>query len=247
MARRRAFSISVALTCVLLHLLAPSDGISLGRRAAVVSPVSVRDTDAVSTLAFKAPATTVEQAVNASLPEAAHGSRQAIPFTPHHSPHSVWTTPMGTWQQAYYPGVIKEIVWDPHTGATMWAKAMLRTATMGQGCPTGHTTKKWRRLMGLPGDQAGHMIAQRLGGPGNLVYGTFPQKASINNGAWKTWEAEVARTLTSLLPPNGVIEYVVKLTFNNPAKPGRPTQVEGAIKWTDHAGNPHVLGAIEGN
>jgi len=53
--------------------------------------------------------------------------------------------------------------------------------------------------------------------------------------------------LTSLLPPNGVIEYVVKLTFNNPAKPARPTQVEGAIKWTDQAGNPHVLGAVEGN
>ncbi len=55
----------------------------------------------------------------------------------------------------------------------------------------GAVTKQVRdsiRMMGNTNDDAGHIIAQRLGGPGHVAYNFFPQSRSISRGIWRTEE-----------------------------------------------------------
>ncbi|NME53118.1 DNA/RNA non-specific endonuclease [Desulfovibrio piger] len=48
------------------------------------------------------------------------------------------------------------------------------------------------RGMGLPTDDAGHMIGARFGGPSGLT-NLVPQNANLNRGAWKSMENEFAQ------------------------------------------------------
>eukprot|EP00931_Biecheleriopsis_adriatica_P053674 TRINITY_DN3147_c0_g1_i2.p1 TRINITY_DN3147_c0_g1~~TRINITY_DN3147_c0_g1_i2.p1 ORF type:complete len:823 (+),score=65.37 TRINITY_DN3147_c0_g1_i2:42-2510(+) len=43
--------------------------------------------------------------------------------------------------------------------------------------------------------QAGHLLANRLGGEGNSMWNVFPQNANINQGSYRLFEDKVARTI----------------------------------------------------
>lgn len=49
---------------------------------------------------------------------------------------------------------------------------------------------------GIQDCDAGHILANRLGGPGNQPINIFPQDLSINRGAYRTFEDSIYTCLT---------------------------------------------------
>jgi len=53
------------------------------------------------------------------------------------------------------------------------------------GSDTTDTTRTYARSLGLLDDDAGHILANRLGGSGRDPVNIFPQNLSINRGAYR--------------------------------------------------------------
>lgn len=205
----RALAVPLALAGVHLLLLAPSsDCASLGQRTAsmVSSSTSLANVSAASpAVVVAAPVTPDERApdvASSRLISVFQAGPTPTPYRRHANPHSVSTPPTGGfWLRAPSPtSIIEQVVWDPRTGATMWAKADVTAATLFTGTETNTATKRWRKWNGYPGDHAGHIIAQSPGGPGHLLYGIFSQNSGTNSGRWSTWKGDVADAVTMRLP-----------------------------------------------
>ena len=64
-----------------------------------------------------------------------------------------------------------------------------------QGCATNEETRIYARSLGkhdgVDDDDAGHILAHRLGGSGKEPTNIFPQAPSDNRGAWREFEGYV--------------------------------------------------------
>ena len=67
----------------------------------------------------------------------------------------------------------------------------IETPTGGGGSKTTQKTITFVQTIGNSNDDAGHTIANRLGGPGNDPSFIFPQDPSINRGAFRTHEGAI--------------------------------------------------------
>ena len=70
---------------------------------------------------------------------------------------------------------------------------------------------------GVPGDEGGHLVATRLGGPGEKI-NLVPQNMNLNRSAWKAMENEWARKAANGSKINVKIEVVYSGTSNRPDK-----------------------------
>ena len=73
-------------------------------------------------------------------------------------------------------------------------KISLKKSDIDHGSETTSCTQEYSRMLdddGVKDCDAGHILAHRLGGPGNQPTNIFPQDLSINRGSYKTYEDEI--------------------------------------------------------
>ena len=73
--------------------------------------------------------------------------------------------------------------------------------------------------MGKSNDDAGHIIANILGGTGKELYNIFPQSININRGVWSRIENDIRQTVVR---SRQTVEVVVQLYYAIPTDT-RPT------------------------
>ena len=66
-------------------------------------------------------------------------------------------------------------------------------AALDQGSGTTSCTQKYSRSLDGPAQDcdAGHILANRLGGPGNQPLNIFPQSPAVNRGVYNKFEAAI--------------------------------------------------------
>ena len=92
------------------------------------------------------------------------------------------------------PAVID--VWmNGSPGHPYWLQAIIPPGAYQQGAAPTAAIRTQLKPFGLPGDDAGHIIAANLGGPGNQLWNFFPQSLNINRGVWAQQEQICANEL----------------------------------------------------
>ena len=72
-------------------------------------------------------------------------------------------------------------------------------ATNMGGSNTDSASKSWVKVAGCPSDDAGHILANKLGGSGKATdRNIFPQNQSINRGAYRVYEKKIYEKLAAL-------------------------------------------------
>lgn len=82
-------------------------------------------------------------------------------------------------------------------GHVDWLQAIIPPAALRQGAPPNQTVRDQLRAFGNGGDDAGHIIAANLGGPGDQLWNFFAQSPNINRGVWAQQEQICAIELGS--------------------------------------------------
>ena len=90
---------------------------------------------------------------------------------------------------------------------------------------------------GCESDDAGHIIANRLGGCGNAAANIFPQDPRINRGEFRSVEAKVADAVKDLRSSKDYIRYTVELGYSS-AKKTRPHVVYYRIQRVEEGEKP---------
>jgi len=72
------------------------------------------------------------------------------------------------------------------------AFAKIEPQHLGTGTRTTASSRQQARGLGLATDDAGHLVANRLGGPGGQGF-VVPQSPKVNRGAFRDFEAGIAR------------------------------------------------------
>merc|ERR1712127_501741 len=65
------------------------------------------------------------------------------------------------------------------------ASCTISKKDLDAGCKTNAATQTYARKLGDPGDDAGHILAHRLGGDGTEPTNIVPQAPSLNRGTWE--------------------------------------------------------------
>ncbi|GGC23017.1 PAAR-like domain-containing protein [Pseudoduganella buxea] len=87
--------------------------------------------------------------------------------------------------------------------------AVVTPADLGTGTSTNDSSRSWARRLGCPKDDAGHVLASRLGGSGGKDF-VFPQSLGVNRGNFRTFEGQIARDIRatgSAATINVTLEY----------------------------------------
>ena len=74
------------------------------------------------------------------------------------------------------------------------AKGIINKLSLDQRTETTSCTQKYSRMLEDDGENdcdAGHILANRLGGYGNLPVNIFPQNSSMNRGSYAQFEGEI--------------------------------------------------------
>ncbi|XP_024081852.1 uncharacterized protein LOC112126648 [Cimex lectularius] len=83
-------------------------------------------------------------------------------------------------------------------GRVEYAEAEIEPKHLDRGTKTNKRVRTYSKDMGYESDDAGHVIARRLGGDGKDEKNIIPQNPSVNRGEWKKIEdltyAEVKKT-----------------------------------------------------
>jgi len=118
--------------------------------------------------------------------------------------------------------------------------ATITTNELDGGTGTNAKIRKYAQDNAGPGHSkpdAGHLIARRLGGPGNNEDNIIPQEASINRGAYRVFEDEVYH----IIDEHGQADVTVTLHY--PAHDPntlRPERIEYVVHYEDAAGQGWV-------
>jgi hypothetical protein len=93
------------------------------------------------------------------------------------------------------------------------ANATITIANIDKGTDTTSCTQSYSRSLDDDGVQdcdAGHILANRLGGPGNEPTNIFPQDYSVNRGAYAQYEGQIHDCITI----HGASKAALKWTFS---------------------------------
>lgn len=117
-------------------------------------------------------------------------------------------------------------------GQPTWVQAIIPPAARATG---GTPTNQVRMQLNPPtgggkaGDDAGHIIAVVLGGPGNVLWNFFPQSSNINRGQWAQQEAICANELRLGRP----VRVCFQFHYTDAAYPRRPSAFDYCYKLAD--------------
>jgi hypothetical protein len=148
------------------------------------------------------------------------------------APIKMYAVPPGPTQQTVVVGSNTVTFSTDASGAPLSASGSLREAFSGAG--RGSAELQAQRAVvatsGLPGDQAGHLVAHRFvldNGPMNL----FPQEGNFNMSAFKTLENDYARYVTQ----GNQVDFIH--TLESFSVSGRPGAVSVTYRVLDPAGS----------
>jgi len=131
--------------------------------------------------------------------------------THNYAPNSIqWVDPLGLWAA----GAKYKYKYGPN-GEIRSATAKIRPEDLNTGTKTSTSSRAFARSLGCPHDDAGHTIANRLGGSGGDD-GVFPQTLGINRGQYRTHEAQIAEKVKA---GDNVIVRVVPQYDKGSARP----------------------------
>jgi DNA/RNA endonuclease G (NUC1) len=82
---------------------------------------------------------------------------------------------------------------------------------------------------GKAGDDAGHIIAANLGGPGAALWNFFPQSSNINRGQWAQQEAICANELRL----GHSVRVCFQFHYGDATHPRRPSAFDYCYKLAD--------------
>ena len=103
-------------------------------------------------------------------------------------------------------------------GEVLTAKATVTSSNIGKRSATNASSREYARSLGLPTDDAGHMIGKQLGGSGGKDY-VFPQDLHINRGKFAQFEGDVA----DFVKLHGQADITIEFEYANAGT--RPTKV----------------------
>ena len=115
---------------------------------------------------------------------------------------------VGGGSQAYY-------TYSSHNGIPVvtGANATITISNIDKGTDTTSCTQSYSRSLDDDGVQdcdAGHILANRLGGPGNEPMNIFPQDLGVNRGAYAQYEGQIHDCITL----HGASKAALKWTFS---------------------------------
>ncbi len=116
---------------------------------------------------------------------------------------------------------------------------VVTTQTIRKGSDPNQPIRAWAQSMGRRDDDAGHIIANVLGGTGRQRYNIFPQKKNINRGVWRMIESKIRRTVEETQKP---AEMIVQLYYPS-SKSTRPNHLKYRVNvdnkcLTESVNNP---------
>lgn len=93
-------------------------------------------------------------------------------------------------------GAVGKYYYSTHNGYPVVTSASITitSSNLDTGSDTTSCTQDYSRMLdddGIQDCDAGHILANRLGGPGNQPINIFPQDASINRGTWAQFEDDI--------------------------------------------------------
>lgn len=99
---------------------------------------------------------------------------------------------------------------------------VVTTQTIPKGSDPNKPIREWAQSMGRRDDDAGHIIANVLGGTGRKRYNIFPQKKNINCGVWRMIESKIHRAVEK---SQKSAEMIVQLYYSS-SKSTRPNHLK---------------------
>jgi hypothetical protein len=135
------------------------------------------------------------------------------------------------------PGTpVRFVVHKLNTQAVEWLYAYITAGHLGTGTDTNKATRRFARGLGLPTDDAGHIVGRSQGGPGHQNWNIFPQHSNLNRGAYA---ANIERTLNMMAQNTGGVHVWWNFRFENLSQPTRPT----SFRYMVQSLNNEVIGS----
>jgi hypothetical protein len=103
----------------------------------------------------------------------------------------------------------------------------VRPADLGTGTGTNSGVRAAIRAIGNALDDAGHLIARRLGGPGHLTNNLFPQLRAVNRGQYRMFEQRIAQFVAQ----GNTVLVQIRLIYT-----GASTRPDGVVYTVWHGG-----------
>jgi len=99
-------------------------------------------------------------------------------------------------------GAIIDYIYSSHNNheVVVSASGIVAPSSLDHGSGTTSCTQKYSRMLEDDGEQdcdAGHILANRLGGYGNIPTNIFPQNAAINRGVYSQFEGYIYDYITN--------------------------------------------------
>jgi len=109
------------------------------------------------------------------------------------------------------------------------ATSTIDKSYLDTGSETTDAARTYARSLGLPTDDAGHILANRLGGSGKDPVNIFPQNLSINRGSWRVFEG---RIFDCLIETPAQIIAALDWTFTYSGDETRATSIIYCVKYS---------------
>jgi len=102
------------------------------------------------------------------------------------------------------------------------ASVRITKSNLDMGSDTTSCTQSYSRNLdddGIQDCDAGHILAHRLGGPGNQPINIFPQDLSVNRGAYAQYEDSIYQCIAVKGAISADLSWIFKYSSNTRTKP----------------------------
>lgn len=116
-------------------------------------------------------------------------------------------------------------------GAVQWLHAEIRREHLNTGTDPNDRTRAFvRRLSDVNTDQAGHIVAARLGGTGRQTWNIIPQNGHFNTGSYR---AHVEAPIYDAVDRYGTVRAWFIIRYEDLLRPNRPTRFDILYRLPD--------------
>jgi DNA/RNA non-specific endonuclease len=127
----------------------------------------------------------------------------------------------------------------PQHRAIEWLYAEIRPQHLGMGTATNAAVRTWvQTIVGRPNDDAGHVVGQNQGGPGDQVWNLFPQSSNFNRGAYAQFTEQM---INQIVRNAGLAQVWWNFLFGNLLMPFRAT----SFRFLIAAPGPNGVAAVD--
>ncbi len=129
------------------------------------------------------------------------------------------------------PGPGKIYVRLGSRGRIEQVKAWVLKSNLGGGSSTDSNSRRFSRRLGCFLDDAGHAIANALGGSGRIAKNLFPQNPNYNRGRYKDWEGKIRSLVADGRKAPVGAKITLTFSYGSPGKPNRPRAIKYEVQY----------------